>query len=260
MARITGRRRPLSLPRKWIADVMAASRRIPYVAVDRRMDLTTLVTARARVAEPPSWPAIFIKAYAIAAARLPALRCAYIPFPWPHLYETDQSIATVAVAREYAGEPAVFFAPIRTPDLSSLGQITATLREFKTKPVEQIRPFARLIRYSRYPLPVRRLLWWMGNNLYGRYRARTFGTFGLSTVAAGGINALKIISPLPTCLTYGPFAADNTLDVRLFLDHRIMDGTGAVAAVRELEAALRGPILKELNDLAPATGSGEGAG
>jgi pyruvate/2-oxoglutarate dehydrogenase complex dihydrolipoamide acyltransferase (E2) component len=51
---------------------------------------------------------------------------------------------------------------------------------------------------------------------------------------------------LTTTLSYGQFAPDGSIDVRLFFDHRVMDGADPSAALVELERMLRGPILAEL--------------
>lgn len=246
MARVTGRRVPLSLPRTWIADLMHASRGVPLAAAERRLMLAALVAARTRCPDPPPWAAIVVKGYALVAARTPALRRSYQGFPWPHLFEADESVASVAVAREFDGEPAVFFGLIPAPDRQPLHQLAAYLREWKTTPVEAIRPFARLVRYTRYPRPVRRLVWWLGLNLSGRHRAKTVGTFGLSTVAGLGASIPQIIGPTATTLNYGPFDPDGGLTVRLTFDHRVLDGGTAAVALAEMERVLNGELGTEL--------------
>ena len=59
MAKITGRRVPLSLPRRWMADLMHASRGMPVFIAERRLNLAEVVAPRQAIGEPPSWPAIF---------------------------------------------------------------------------------------------------------------------------------------------------------------------------------------------------------
>ena len=159
MAKLTGRRVPLSLPRRWMADIMHLCRGMPVFVADRRFNLAEVVATRGALANPPSWPAIFAKAYSLAAARMPELRRSFQTFPWAHLYESDFSVASVAVAREFEGEAAVFFGLLHAPEQQSLAQLTAHLAEFKSKPVEEVRPFARLVKYTRYPKPIRRLIW-----------------------------------------------------------------------------------------------------
>jgi hypothetical protein len=118
--------------------------------------------------------------------------------------------------------------------------------------VEEIRPFARLIRYTRYPRPVRRLLWWLGLNLSGKHRAKTVGTFGLSTLGSLGADISRVIAPTATTLTYGPFEPDGSVVVRVHFDHRVMDGVAVAAALAELEAVLRTEVVRELAGLAAA--------
>ena len=190
MAKITGRRVGLSLPRRWMADIMHLSRGMPYFVVDRRMNLAALAANRSA-----PWPAIFAKAYATVASKRPELRRSYQSFPWAHFYESDVSIASVAVSREYAGEPAVFFGLLHAPDRQSLGQLAGHLQSYKTAPVESIRPFARLIKYTRYPKPIRRFIWWVGMNLTGKHRAKSIGTFGLTTLSSRGAGLLHVQSP-----------------------------------------------------------------
>ena len=45
--------------------------------------------------------------------------------------------------------------------------------------------FRKMLRATRLPLPLRRLLWWIGLNV-GRQRANYFGSFGVTSVAAYG--------------------------------------------------------------------------
>jgi hypothetical protein len=253
MPRMSGRRVSLSLPRRWVVDLMRAGRTIPVATVVRRISLSEVMEARSRVTEPPPWPALFIKAYALVAARNPVLRQAYFRHPWPHLYEADESLASVAIARPFDGEPAVFFGLIHAPDQQPLRQLAGHFHDFRTKPVDQIRPFARLIRYTRYPLPIRRLLWWLGMNLSGRHRAKTVGTFGLSTVGSLGAGIPATVSPTATTLTYGPFGADGAADVWLHFDHRVLDGATAAVALTDLETMLRTELVRELDRLSEGT-------
>jgi hypothetical protein len=250
MGQQTGRRVPLSLPRRWIDDLMAASRGVPLVTFERRMALAPVVAARASVAPPPSWALLFTKAYAIVAARRPELRRAYVSFPWPHLYEAGESTASVAVERDYHGEPAVFFGLVRRPDTLSLDELSWKLNEWKLRPVAEVATFRRLIRYARLPRPVRRLAWWYGMHASGRRRAKNFGTFGVSVTAGLGAAAENLISPLATTLSYGVLSADGSLDVRLHFDHRVLDGAPVARALEELEIVLRTEIVAELHGMA----------
>jgi hypothetical protein len=253
MAEITGHRMPIPLPRRWIADLLHAGRRVPTVTVERAMNVGAVATARRHLVQPPPWILLFTKAYAMVAARRPELRRAYMPFPWPHLFQADDSVATIAVEREFQGEPAVFFGYLRHPDRQPLRQLVAHLTRWRTHPVENIRSFSRLVRYSRYPWPLRRLAWWYAANLSRRWRLRVFGTFGVSVTASDGATALNLISPLTTAVNYGMFTADHTLPVRVHFDHRVLDGAPVARALADLEETLNGEIVLELMRMAEET-------
>ncbi len=250
MAEITGHRLPIPLPRKWIADLLHAGRRVPTVTVEREVNVSQVAIARRMLAQPPAWVLLFTKAYALVAARRPELRRAYMPFPRPHLFQADESIATVAVEREYQGEPAVFFGHIRHPDQQSLKHLAVHLNRWRTHPIEHIRSFSRLVRYSRYPLPMRRLAWWYAANVSRRWRMRVFGTFGVSVTATDGATALNLISPLTTSVNYGLFNASHLLPVRVHFDHRVMDGAPVARALADLEETLNTEIVQELHQMA----------
>src|SRR5271154_5199431 len=80
-----GRYVPISLPRRAVCDLLYFAKGIPTVPVQRRIDLRPAIEARARLANRPSWVAIFTRAYALVAKETPELRRYYQKFPWPHL-------------------------------------------------------------------------------------------------------------------------------------------------------------------------------
>jgi hypothetical protein len=255
MASVSGHRRRLSVPRRFVGDLLHASRHTPIITFERRMDLTGVAAARKAVACSPSWVLLFAKAFAAVAARRPELRQTYLPTPWPHLWQADESIASVAIEREYCGEPGVFFGFLRSPDKTPLPELAATLEEWKTKPVEEIKPFRRQIRFTRLPLPARRFLWWYATAWSGRIKARNFGTFGISLTGASGATGLNLIGPVATALNTGVMQDDGTVDVRLHFDHRVMDGMPVARALAEIEEDLRTEIVAELAGMADAPAS-----
>lgn len=250
MAKVSGHRMPLPLSRRWVADLLHAGRQVPVITLERQVNVGPVAAARRRFAHPPSWVLLFTKAYAIVAARRPELRRAYFPFPRPHLFQADESVAAVAVERQFQGEPAVFFGHIRQPDQQPIPQLVQHLHRWRTHPVEHIRSFARLIRYSRLPGPLRRLAWWYAANVSKSWRMRAFGTFGVSVTAADGATALNLISPLTSSLNYGLFTPDFSLPVRVHFDHRVLDGAPVARALAELEEVMNTAILDELRSLA----------
>lgn len=240
-----GRFIPLSKPRRVVTDLMHFAAGVPGVPVQRRMDLSGVVAARAAVPVRPPWTAIFLKAYALTAREFPELRRAYCKLPWPHLYEYPRSVGIVAFEREYQGERAVLGVPVRGPERHTLADLTGLIRHLSTAPVEDIRPMRRTLRLAGLPRLARRAVWWLGLNL-GRLRAKYFGTFALTVYSGLGAESLHPIGPWTTLLNYGVIAADGTVDVRVVYDHRVMDGATVARALTRLEAVLAGPIAEEL--------------
>ena len=249
MAEVSGHRLGLSLPRRFVCDLMHASRHAPIITFERRMSLAEVVAARKRAARPTAWVLLLAKAFSAVAANHPELRRTYLSTPWPHLWEADKSVAAVAVEREYRGEPGVFFGFIRQPDKQPLAELVEVLDAWKTKPVHEVHAFRRQLRFTRLPLPLRRFLWWYATAWSGAIKADTFGTFGVSLTGPSGSTALNLIGPLATTLNTGVIHEDGTLDVRLHFDHRVMDGMVAARALAEMETYLRTEIVAELATL-----------
>jgi hypothetical protein len=246
-----GRNLPLSPPRRFICDLLRHARRVPAVPVERRMNIAAVVEARRAALKRPSWATIFTKAFGLVAAARPELRRAYLPFPWPRLYEHPHSVASIAIERHWGGEDGVLFAHLRAPEKQGLLKLERALRRYKQAPVESIGLFRRIARLTRLPWPLRRLVWWVTLNTSGYRRARQMGTFGLSVYSALGCESLRPLSPLTTTLNYGVISRRGAVTVRLVYDHRVLDGATVARALAELEAVLNGPIAAELRDLGP---------
>jgi hypothetical protein len=243
---------PLSLPRRLICDMLHFARRVPSVPVQRRMRLGDLVAARARAQPRPSWCGIFTKAYAIVTDANPALRRAYLSFPRPHLYEHPTNIATIAIERRFGEEEAVFFVHLAHPETRTLVEIDEKLRRCKELPLAQVSAIRRAIRTTRWPLPVRRFLWWFALNVSGAKRAHFFGTSGVSVYGGLGASSLHPLSVLTSTLNYGVIDPDGAVDVRLIYDHRVLDGSTVARALAELDRVLHHEILAELRASQPA--------
>lgn len=249
MAHPRGKKLPLSLPRRFISDLVHFAKQIPAVPMQRRMQLQALVDARAAVVPRPSWCAIFLKAYAQVCARRPELRRGYLLWPNHHLYEHPINVASIGIERRLHGEEAVFFAQLRSPESRRLIDIDTFLHRCKEGPLDDIAGYRRILRLGRLPRPIRRVVWWMAVHGSGYMRARYLGTFGISVVAGLGAAGLFLLSPLTTALNYGVFDPDGSLEVRLTYDHRVLDGATVARALADLEATLNGPILEELQAL-----------
>jgi hypothetical protein len=241
-----GRTLPLSVPRKFLADFTHFARNTPLVAITRRMNLAPLVEARKAMPRPVNWTVLFAKAFAVVAAGRPELRRAYMTWPWHHLYENSDSVASLAVEREYAGEPMILFGLFRSPETTPLRTLADELHRFKTAPLETVEPLYRTVRITKLPKVARRLLWVHALYQSGRIKAQNFGTFGVSSVAPLGVSTSAMASPLTSTLSLGPFDQSGALDVRLDFDHRVYDGLPAARALAGVERVLLTDLLAEV--------------
>jgi hypothetical protein len=229
-----------------IGDFLYASRRAVLATVEREMPLAAVREAREEHPARPPWPVLFAKAVGIAAGRCPELRQSLLHWPRPRIYEHGEPVGSVVVSKVIDGEEFLFCLPLRNPSRASVEQMVSAIRRAKDRPPEETRAFRRSLRYSRFPLPVRRVLWgvleWSGG-----LRAEFLGTFGVSATAGQGAAGLGLVTPWACAFCYAPFRDDGTLPVRLTLDHRLLDGSAACRILAETEAALTGPVLRELS-------------
>jgi hypothetical protein len=249
MPLFSGQSRRLSLTRRLVADYMHISRNLPRATMERRMAMRPLVAARAASGVRPSWYAILAKAFATVAARHPVLRSAYLRYPWPRIYEHPRSVAAVVVEREVRGESTPFIAPMASPDTRTLVELHAGVRRYQERPLHEIGAFRRALMVARMPFPLRRLVWWLGNDWLGTQRARFFGTFGISLTSSLGATLVHMVSPWTTTLHAGPIAADGSMPLRVWFDHRLLDGAPMARILREVEEVLLGQIVLEVRSL-----------
>ena len=148
------------------------------------------------------WAAIFVKAFALVARDEPVLRTLYAKWPWPRFYELPNSVALVAIARVQDGEDCVMPQRDRGPEAMSLAEVDAEIRHAKTAPIDEVPMFRKIMRATRLPLPLRRLIWAVGLN-FGRQRGNWFGSFAVSSVAAYGGGELHAITPGPLSSAMG---------------------------------------------------------
>lgn len=238
--------RKVSLPRRLIIDLMHASRSVPFVALRRRLAVHALAEARAGCAHRPGWAAIFTKAFCLVARDEPVLRTMYIEGPWPHFYELPVSVGMVAISRNEAGEQCVLPQRVCGADAMALAEVDALIRHAMTAPAERVPMFRKLLRVTRLPLPLRRLLW-AGCFASGRQRANFCGNFGLTSVAAFGPGDLDALSPGPYLISYGALEPDQTIDVVIRWDHRVTDAALIARTLSRLEQVLNTDIAAELH-------------
>ena len=240
--------RKISTPRRFIIDLMRASAGVPFVSLSRPLIVRQLVEARAATTRPPGWAAIFVKAFCLVAKDEPVLRTLYAKWPWPHFYELPRSIAMVAIARVEDGEECVLPERVARADELPLGEIDAQIRRAKDAPIEEIPAFRRIVKATRLPMPLRRLLWAVALNI-GRLHANNFGSVTVTSVAAYGGGQLHAISPGPFVLSYGRLAAEQTIDVVIRWDHRVCDAALIAKVLSRLEQVLNSEIAAELRKL-----------
>ncbi len=245
-----GRAIPISSARSLVIDFMRLSQDIPLVSVQRRMRLERVLRARSQCAERPLWMSIFTKAYGIVSRQFPELRRAYVKLPWPQFYEYEKPIAMLPLGIEYRGEESIFTIRIGNPGKIRLTDIDRRIVAAKASAVEKVAEFRRLLRISRLPLPIRYPLQWVGLNL-GRQRANYFGTFLIGGVSELGIESQHMLSPISNSLSYGVISPDGDVNVRMYWDHRVMDGAVVARALAQLERTLNGEIADELHEAPP---------
>jgi hypothetical protein len=244
-----GTARKISLPRRLVADLMHASIGVPFVSLRRNLNIRELLEARALVAQPPGWAAIFVRAFSLVAKEQPILRTLYAKWPWPHFYELPRSVGMVAIARVEDGEDCVLPQKIALEEnQQSLTDIDRLIRHAKEAPVEQVPAFRKILRATALPFPLRRLVWLIGLN-FGRQRANYFGSFGVTSVAAYGAGELHALSPGPYILSYGVVEPDQTIDVVIRWDHRVTDAALIAKTLTRLEQVLNTEISAELRGL-----------
>jgi hypothetical protein len=190
--------RKISLPRRFVIDLMHASMGVPFVSLSRPLDIRQLTAARSSLSQPPGWAAIFVKAFALVARDEPVLRTLYGPWPWPHLYELPRSAAMVAIARVEDGEECILMERVTGADQIALAAIDTQLRRAKEAEIGEIPCFRRIMRITRLPLPLRRLGYWLTGRT-GRWHATNFGSYGVTSAAAHGGGQLHAIGPAPMC-------------------------------------------------------------
>lgn len=245
---MTARRKPLSNSRALVLDTLYFARFVPTFPVEQTFELAELARLRKNSPVRISWTVLFLKAFALAARTRPELRQAFVPWPWSHVCEYEQSVAVVAIQRQHADEPWLCWGRFSAPESTSLTDLQEMLDRYQQEPVEQV--FRRQVRVSRFPGWLRRMAWRIGLYVDVAKRGKRFGTFSVSSLAGQGTLNRFHPSIHTASLTYGPLDKDGCCLVTLICDHRILDGIAAADALHGLRDALLGEIAEELRDSA----------
>ncbi len=211
------------------------------------MNLHNVLTARKSAATRIGWPALFLKAFALVAARIPEFRQTWYRWPWAHLYQHPSSVAAMTMQRIVHDERWLFWVNVPNPHELTLTEIQTRLDWFQNSPVETA--FSKQWRLAHLPTPLRRLLWWLNINVASKARAKRLGTFFLSTLASRGAEIQVPPSIHTCCLTYGPLDENSVCRVTLAYDHRVMDGALVAEGLQLLEQILNTVIVDELKSL-----------
>ncbi|MCE9606118.1 MAG: hypothetical protein K8U03_14575 [Planctomycetia bacterium] len=241
----------LSPQRILICDLLHFARKLPTIPVQRRINLAAVRDAREAAKRRPGWCAIFTKAFALTAAERPELRRAYIQCPWPLLYQSNVSVASVAVEQQQGSESCVAFAKLHRPDERSLHALDRHLKMFSRSSRRNSLIARTGLLVARLWWPLRYCMWWFALNGVGKFRTRHFGTFGVSVYSGLGAESLHPLCPLTYLVSYGVMQPNGDIDVRLVYDHRVVDGAVVARALAAMETVLNGAILRELQTLQP---------
>jgi hypothetical protein len=237
----------LTLPRLWIRDTVYFGTKSMNVGGSTVLRVSAVMAARRNNQPLVSWNAILIKALALTSKKWPQLKRAYIAFPWPHLYEHPHCVATVVVEREWQGARCVFFDQIHAPESKSLRELDQELTGIKNLKIEAVGGFRRLIRITRLPLPLRRLIWLIALRGSGRLKSRYFGTFSINSLTSRHGRTTQSVSPVTVSFEYAPIQPGGDMPFQIFVDHRVMDGVTVHRLCADLQAILDGTIVDELN-------------
>jgi len=242
----------LSRQRRLVCDVVSAARRVPFFPVERQIALHDVAAARAEAPERIGWAAIFIKAYAIVAREMPALRSWYVPGFWPRQATSPESVATVSINRRINGVDVLFWAHLPAPERQPLRELQAAIAHHATAAVDQV--FRRQHELARLPGWLRRAVLWWNLHTTSAKRPKRMGTFSLSTLASHAAFNRFHPSPLTTSLTYGPLDDAGRSLVTILADHRLLDGVPVAMALARLETVLQNEIAAELRQASSESG------
>lgn len=212
----------------------------------RDCDLGPLYRARKETGGKLSWAVLFLRAHAILCARHEVLLQTYFRYPWPSIYQHDEPIGAMTILRRYRDEDRVFIGTFRGLARKTLADWQRRLDELKNCDPERTRDYKRQLTLSRLPWFIRRAIFWAGLNISGWRRARSFGTFGLTSVGATGAISIHPPSFHTSMLTYGPIDAEGKVRVTMVYDHRLMDGVAVGEFLVEIEHLLNHEVADEL--------------
>jgi hypothetical protein len=237
---------PISLPRKWARDIMHFGLKSHSAGGNTIINIAPAVAARRAHSPAISHLALLVKALALVSQRRSELRLAYMPLPWSHFYLHPNAVASVVVEREWRGEKAIFVDQVQRPEEKSLAEIDREVRGMKQRPVESVGGFRRMIRITRLPLPIRRLMWHLAYSCSGRMRAKYLGTFSINSIVARRTEFMQSVTPITLSVIYGVVEPNGDMPLQFLVDHRVIDGMATRRVALDLQSVLNNEIVMEL--------------
>lgn len=238
--------------RATVCDILRYDRFVPTFAHDRIFSIESVAAARNNLKPFDgdtriSWPAIWLKAYALNAQKFPRLSQTWMSWPLPYLYQHHETVGTLVVRRRFENDDWLFWGQITNLESRSLSQIQGDIDRFQNEPVERI--FKRQLWLARKPALFRRMCWWLTFQVSGKKKCKRLGTFFLTTISGQGAEIQDPPSMLTSGFTYGPLDADGKSRVTITYDHRLMDGHHVADILSGLETTLNGTLVDELKSL-----------
>jgi hypothetical protein len=244
--------RKLSDGRKLVCDIIHLAKKIPLADVVAELDVRELAEVRKLVRPRIAWNVLLMKAYAQIAVARPELRQLYVRWPWPHVYQHPQSVCLMTFSREHLGEDRLFFGRFNSPEEETLLDLQKRYDEYRDGPVESVKQFRHQIRFTKAPLILRRMAWFLIRDVWVRKAASHMGTFGMSISCFRDVYGTSLVSPNTTALGVDVISRGGISRTLLTFDHRILDGQPVINILQELGRQLRGPILEEMKAMVPA--------
>ena len=206
------------------------------------------MNARRHTPEPrPKWVVLIAKGFSQVAAEIPKLRQSYMTFPWPHIYEHEESIAAIAVEREYKGEESIFFPKFHAPTRTRSPHSTPTCRLLQGSADRANR---RVLAGSfRQPAvatdPSVDVV--VCPECFRRHSGALRDFRNQRLLGAGrGIAASHL--PSTVLLNFGMIDSKGDVDLRLVYDHRVLNGA-TITHRQPIEEVLNDRVAMELTPL-----------
>ena len=245
-----GRYIPLPNDQRLVCDIINLARKTPFAPVQVEVDLRELSRLRRRCTPRIAWPVIVMRAYALVSREIPELRQVYSPFPWPRIYQHDESVCLMAIYRQEGDQRCLRFARFCQPENHSLLQLQQQFDDLRKLPLSQLRSLRHQARFAALPFWIRRLGWKVLTHLMPASRARQMGTFGMSLSGVGRVKGTYHLSPATSTVGYDPLCRRGQAHLTLTFDHRILNGKPAQEVLEALVSMLKDRVRNELCMLA----------